>query len=188
MKNKEKFKQYMTGLGELFDKIISKTLMDIYWKALESFTDEACERAFNNLISTSKFFPKPADFLEVLTGSNGDRALNAWLIVEKTVKTIGPYTSVRFEDPVIHGVIDSLGGWSKFQDCTNGEWIWRQKEFITRYNAMCNRTNHPEYLPGITEMDNGIRGYHEFIEPPVTVRQLESGKIQMIEGPKEDIH
>lgn len=172
MKDRDKFKQFMTGFGELFDRTISKTLMDIYWKALAPFSDDACEIAFNKLIATSKFFPKPTDFLEVLIGSNGDMALNAWLIVEKTVKTVGPYASVRFEDSVIHSVIDSLGGWARFQDCTNGEWVWRQKEFITRYKAMCNRTNHPEYLPGIAEMDNNIRGYHEFIEAPVTVRQL----------------
>ena len=163
MKNKEKFKQYMTGLGELFDRTISKTLMDIYWKALEPFTDDVCEKAFNQLIVSSRFFPKPADFLEVIVGTDGDRALNAWLIVEKTVKKIGPYASVKFEDPVIHGVIDSLGGWEKFQDCTNSEWIWRQKEFITRYNAMSNKSEHPKYLPGIVEVKNGFKGFHTLL-------------------------
>jgi hypothetical protein len=184
MKDKNKFKRFMTGLGKLFDKTISRTLMDIYWKSLEPFSDEACEKAFNKLITASKFFPKPADFIEILNGTSEDRALNAWLIVENTVKTVGPYASVRFEDPVIHSVIDSLGGWPKFQDCTNRDWTWRQKEFMSRYKAMSHNTNHPQYLPGILETQNKVKNYPEFIDPPVIIRQVGSGRVMMIEPPK----
>jgi hypothetical protein len=53
---------------------------------------------------------------------------------------------------------------------------------------MSNKSEHPKYLPGIVEVKNGFKGFHEFIEEPITVRQLESGKVQMIEAPKEEIH
>ena len=184
MKNKEIFKNFMIGLGEIFDKAISPTLMDIYWKTMEPFSDERCKEAFNRVIATSKFFPRPAEVLELLRGSAEDNGMVAWLTVEKAIRQIGPYKSVRFEDPVIHSVIESLGGWPDFQNFTDDELKWRQREFLTRYRAMSGRSDHPAYLPGIVEIDNSHRGYKNFIEPPVTVRQLTSRRVSLLQGGK----
>ena len=68
MKNEVKFKEYMATLCELYDRQISKLLTDLYWKILEPFTDEQCEEAFKEIISSCRFFPKPADFREVILG------------------------------------------------------------------------------------------------------------------------
>lgn len=159
MKDKKKFKEFMAGLGLLFDKEIQPKLSSVYWQTLEPFSDEQCEKVFNLMILTCKFFPKPVDFLDILQGRSEDKALIAWLKVNKTVKDYGQYQSVKFGDPVIHSVIDSLGGWGVFQDCDMKEWVWREKEFITRYKAMERKTDHPEYLPGVIEIENNARGY-----------------------------
>ena len=66
MKDKEKFKGFMMIVGELFDKNPSQQLLDVYWQILEPFTDEQCEAAFKKVITTVKFFPKPADFMDHL--------------------------------------------------------------------------------------------------------------------------
>ena len=63
MKNETKFKEYMAMMCELHDRTVSKLLTDLYWKVLEAYTDEQCEAAFKELIYSSKFFPKPADFV-----------------------------------------------------------------------------------------------------------------------------
>jgi hypothetical protein len=68
MKNEIKFKEYMTMLCELHDKILSDMMKDLYWKVLEPFTDEECERAFKELIYSTRFFPKPVDLIEILQG------------------------------------------------------------------------------------------------------------------------
>ena len=186
MKDKEAFKRYMLGLGEVFNREISQILMDIYWKTLESFSDDKCERAFNQAISNSKFFPKPAELLEIIRGTQEDRAMLAWLSVEKAIRGIGPYSSVQFEDPVIHSVIESLDGWPEFQNFTNAERQWKQREFVVRYRALSGKSEHPPYLPGITEADNSFRGYDDFIEPPVKVPSLQSGTVRPLDAPKEE--
>jgi len=89
-------------------------------------------------------------------------------------------------DPVIISVSESLGGWPTFQNFTNDELKWKQKEFLVRYRAMQDKSEHPSHLPGIAEIENNFRGYSEFIEPPVTVPQIANGKVKIIDVPKKD--
>jgi len=69
MKNEKTFKEFMSGIGELFNRKISDILKNMYWKTLEPFTDAQCEKAFNLVITKCKFFPKPADLIEFIEGS-----------------------------------------------------------------------------------------------------------------------
>jgi len=159
MKNTEMFRNYMTMLGELFDKEISDVLKSAYWQALDPYADIDVEAAFKRLVTTAKFFPKPAEIIEAIRGPQQDRAVLAWAKVNQAVKDHGPYASVRFDDPAIHSTLELMGGWAQFQDCSLDEWKWRQKEFERLYPMMVRRGNHPESLPGICEIENVGRGY-----------------------------
>jgi len=160
MKNEGLFKKYMTALSELHGKELSHLLNSLYWKALEPFSDEQCERVFKEMIFGSKFFPKPADFLEALQGKKEDQAALAWVKVIRAIRQIGPYQSIRFaDDPAIHSVIQSMGGWTMLCDVTEKELTWKQKEFEKLYSIMKGQGKHPTYLPGIHERDNAANGY-----------------------------
>lgn len=160
MKNEVKFKEYLATLCELHDRTMSKLLTDLYWRVLEPFTDEECEHAFKELIYLSKFFPKPADFIEILTGKKENRATAAWLDVLGAVKKVGNYQSVKFSDSIIHSVIQAMGGWPQLCLMNNDEVKWKQREFERLYEVISARGgNHPDYLPGTIEMDNFQRGY-----------------------------
>jgi hypothetical protein len=159
MKNEVKFQEYMTALGEIHGKIISGLLSDVYWKTLLPFDDEECEKAFKDLIFTAKFFPKPADFLDLLRGKKQDQAALAWVEVVKAVKHIGPYQSVSFSDPAINSTIDAMGGWIRLGDMHEIEEKWKAKEFERLYPIMVQRGKHPVKLIGIFERDNGANGY-----------------------------
>jgi hypothetical protein len=159
MKDEIKFKSYMTALCELHDKTMSKLLTSLYWKVLEPFTDVECEEAFKELILSSKFFPKPADFIEILGRKNGDRAALAWISVVETVRRVGNYQSVQFADPIIHSVLEFLGGWSKTGEWKENELKWIEKEFVKYYGIMAAKKEHPAYLPGVLEIQNSANGY-----------------------------
>ena len=181
MKNKKKYMEFMNGMAAVFDREVNKILIDVYWKILEPFTDEQCEGAFNKIITTSKFWPKPAEIIEIIQGDGSEKAVLAWIKADKAVRNHGPYVSVRFDDPVIHGVIEILGGWAKFQECPGDEWKWRQKEFERLYGIVESRGGKvPEYLPGSVEINNNARGYHVERKPVMIgdsgVRQLKGGK------------
>jgi hypothetical protein len=155
MKDEIKFKEYMTLICELHDKVLSDMMKDLYWKVLDPFMDEQCEAAFKEIIYSSKFFPKPVDFLEILKGKKTDRATEAWIEVLGAVKHIGNYESVRFADPVIHSVLQVMGGWERLASTLlTDEEKWKQKEFERLYQVMERRGNHPTYLPGTCEMQN----------------------------------
>lgn len=165
------FRKYITALCEIHGKDpLTKTVADIYWKTLEPFSDEQCEMAFKDILLHSKFFPKPADFLEILEGKQGDKATLAWLKVLGTIKRVGTYESVCFDDPAIHTAIEAMGGWVRMGEITNDQLPWKQREFEKIYSSV-NRPGmkHLEYLPGRTELDNSARGYFKHIPKPVQI-------------------
>jgi len=189
MKNETRFKENMTVLCELFDKPVSKLLMGSYWKALESFTDEECEKAFNELALSSRFFPKLADFIEALSGTKKDQAFQAWLKVIDAVRRVGNYQSVKFNDPVIHSVFKFWGGWdvTTTPDWDGAQLKWKQKEFEQLYAVMSHNSSHPEYLPGKSEIDDAAKGYdrkHEIVLIGFESKE-EQKRIVACEGPVE---
>jgi hypothetical protein len=160
MKDENCFLELMTVLGEIHDRKITRLLLDVYWRVLELFSDEACIRAFPELIRSAKFFPKPAEFLEHLEARREDRAAVAWLDVVATLKCVGNYQSVRFADPVIHSAIEAMGGWVRFGLMEEKNRPWKQKEFERLYQIIAARGgNHPPYLAGICEIENAAGGY-----------------------------
>lgn len=161
MDDNPKFKELMAGLGELFDKDITETLANIYWTALKPFSDAECKAAFNQVIATHKYskFPLPAVFLEILAGTQADKAMEAWLMVNETLSTVGTYPTVVFPDPAIHSTILALGGWIALGECTNQELVWKEKDFCRIYPTKQKLTIHPENLLGLDERSNVGRGF-----------------------------
>ena len=73
----------------------------------------------------------------------------------------GQYQSVKFDDPVIHSVIKLMGEWGALCRLEgHDDEKWQRIDFEKTYKAMqgCNN-DHPEYLPGITEIQNEAQGY-----------------------------
>lgn len=176
MKNKESFAKFILAIGEMFDKDISPILKDIYWKALEQFTDKQCMRAFNEVILSSRFFPKPVDIIEAIRGTQGNRATVAWTKTLDAVRRVGNYQSVQFDDPVIHSVIEVMGGWIQLGMMLIDDEKWKQKEFEKLYPVMEVRGNHPEQLVGIVERDNSANGHLDHIPKVVQIGKFKEIK------------
>lgn len=169
MKNNKMFRQFMATIGELFEKEVTGILSDVYWRALEPYTDEQCEKAFNSVILSSRFMPKPVDIIEAIRGTQGDRATKAWIEVIRTIRRVGTYESVKFKDPVIHAVIEQMGGWPEMGNMLIDDEKWKQKEFEKLYPIMEARGRCPEYLPGMIEVENSARGFLDHIPQPVAI-------------------
>ena len=162
MKDEIAFKNFMTLLGELFDKRLSTALKNMYWVTLKPHSDAKCKKAFELALTTCKFFPKPSELLELVNGNQGEQASLAWLRVHEAVKNVGPYESIDFtDDRAINSTIEGMGGWVQLCQVTLDEWKWKRIEFEKLYPTMAQRKNggHPESLPGIVEIDNTGRGF-----------------------------
>jgi len=187
MKDKELFKKFMAGLAELFDKNLSQTLSDIYWAALKDFSDEQCKNAFNKAMVQCKFFPKPVELIEMVSGALGkleDIALLQADIVVNTIKIVGGYQSVLFKDGVTNAVIQNcFGGWMKI--CTelmesNEQWF--RKDFIKYYQSYHRqKITSTEPLVGIVYTRNSANGFEEYTDPPILIDGFEIDKTKLIE-------
>ena len=160
MKNKKKFSEFMAGMGEVFDKEITRTVSQVYWGALAPFSDEQCDQAFNMALATCKFFPKPADLLEIIRGREQDKAVEAWMIVDRAMREHGTYASLNFGDPKILACIESLGGWEYLGTLDEREWAYKRKEFESMYRARTS-VGAPDHIAGIHEKNNLLRGFEE---------------------------
>ena len=156
-----KFLELMNGVGEYYGKAISDTLLDIYLDGLKQYDYQDLSRAIKLHLSNpdgGQFFPKIADITRHIGGGNQDKALVAWSKVDKAVRTVGSHRSIVFDDPVIHAVIQDMGGWIDFGMCDLSEWPFRQNEFIKRYKGFMDRggvgKDYPAKFLGSADMHN----------------------------------
>ncbi len=170
------FAQLMASIGELYSKKISKPLIEIYWQTLQQFDLNDIQYAFKMHINNpdyGQFFPKPADIVRFIEGCGETKALQAWTKVEKTIRQIGSYKSVAFDDSLIHAVIEDMGGWTKLCMSTAEELAFRANEFQKRYKGFLIKHPgyYPKYLCGLIEQNNARNGYH--CEPPTLIGNAE---------------
>lgn len=161
-----KFAELMAVLAEVYDdgRPPSKLKMEVYYRALEQFDIGDIEKAVKGLIygRVTASFPKPAEIIQEIRGTTSNQATGAWIDVLDTIKRVGHYQSVKFADPVIHSVINVMGGWPRLA----GEMLiddekWKQREFERLYEVLSKnpRGKHPDYLPGWIEVDNNAKGH-----------------------------
>jgi hypothetical protein len=189
--DRKKFSELMAIMGEVFQKDISKPLLRSYFTVLEKYPIEQIEQGINHIIATRTItgtIPLPAEIIAAFSGSAEDRAEIAWTALLWAIEHVGHPQSVRFEDPLIHNVVASFGGWlrvcSADGDDYNEEWHtknlqWRRKDFITMYRIMLQRqTELLQYLPGLHEHEN-IGKHDEFI-PRITLIAGNPGRYQAL--------
>lgn len=156
--DRPKFASLMKVLGETFGNTApSKEKMEIYFRALSDMPIEKIDEAVLNLVNTrtiTSTFPVPAEIRNAVGARIDDLALLALDKAEGGVSRHGYCTSVVFDDPVIHMVIDSMGGWPKFcAPSAHGderEWHWIQKDFVKLYQAFSRnpKAEFPKVLVG----------------------------------------
>ena len=168
--DKRAFSETLMGIGELYGREVSPSLAGIYFESLKQFDVATVRSAITAHINNpdgGQFFPKPADIVKMIGGSNGDKAMQAWSKVDRAVRQVGTYESVVFDDPVIHRVIQDMGGWVLFGTKNDDEWPFVAREFTTRYQGYAMRgvvPDHPKLLYGIAQIHNEPN-YHAVAQP-----------------------
>lgn len=183
-KDRKSFMEVLISTGELYEKHISDTLMELYFNILSPYSIEDIKRGISGHIRDKKsgqFFPKPADIIRALEGSDDCLSMAKWCEVRKAIQKHGAYKSVTFDDPVIMTCIDRMGGWVAVASVLTSEIGYREQEFMTLYARYSKFPveDVPKYLPGIIEVSNRQFGADEIPEPILIstgAKQLEEGK------------
>jgi hypothetical protein len=152
----ENFSSLLVGVGELYGKIISSALVEIYWEALFDYDIELIRESFSRHVKNSEsgqFMPKPADIIKFIDGLPEEKALLAWSKVERNRNS---YESYVFDDAIIHSVIQDMGGWVRVCEVNLDQLSFLQNEFVKRYKGYFFRKSfsHPKFLAGRIETSN----------------------------------
>ncbi len=158
-----KFTQMLIEIGALYDKSISAMLSELYWKTLKCYELFKLKKAFEAHIrnpDSGQYFPKPADLVRLIEGTNENKALEAWIKLEKSIMQVGAYQSVVFDDPLIHLVLEDLGGWIKICSTLIKDLPYRAHEFQKRYMLFLDKPplRSAKYSCGILEALNAENG------------------------------
>lgn len=158
----DRFRDVVVATAEALGTQISAQRVAIYFEDLCDLDIDVIVRAFAQHRRESEFFPSIAKIRNLVLGDPKDLAVLAWDRYVAAVRHIGSYESVDFSDPVMHAVIDALGGWQtqaeRLPDITMqaDAFGYQRHEFIERYRAygrkLPGRTR--PYLPGIFELTN----------------------------------
>lgn len=156
------FAQVMTALNEVFGdpaKSVTDLKNELYFSALQDLTIEQLNKAVNVLCNrkTIKTFPLPAEIRDAAIGNLNDMAEAAFEVMWDTVKRVGSYYSVEFQDGVIAQVVALMGGWEKVCKL-EGEMKWIRKEFCDIYSSLIRRgaSHEPQKCIGIAEGHNSV--------------------------------
>ncbi len=163
--DRKQFIEILGMMGEIYNQDLSELKIKAYWEVLKDLDIEVISNNATKHLKTEKFFPRPSELR--LNVSDSDVALLAYNTLYSAINQFGYYDSVKFDDPVIHSVIELMGGWMKIYEQEQDQWF--EKQFISMYKALQHKKEHPEYIKGFFEIDNSLRGYDEFIPSPVLI-------------------
>ena len=139
--DKADFKMIMVGIGELYNKEITKPLMRIYFSSLANYSLHDVEQGINAHTMDAKhgsFFPKPADIVRHLQTSEisqEDKAMLAWSQVIREIRRTGSYGTLKLDDKQALAAVKALGSWQQLCNSTETEMTWKKKEFMNIYET-----------------------------------------------------
>lgn len=181
LNDKIRFTECLVGLCTLYGKQINTFLLEIYWQACAKFELADVQRALHAHINNpdqGQFMPKPADIVRYLQGSGGAQALRAWSLVLQAMQGVGCYSSVVFDDVIIHAVITEMSGWVHLCKTQADELPYKAREFERRYASYVLQPpqTYPAVLTGIIEWQNKAQGYH-YGDNPILVGDMAKARL-----------
>ena len=134
-------------------KLPAPKALAVIFGALKDLSLDDVRRGLIIQSRQSEFMPTAASVLNCAKGRPEDRAIVAWLMVQKAMRKLGSRTSVRFEDPAASFAVDALGGW--YDLVTAEKTDWQAKRFSDAYIAAVNlgitSAMVPDHFPGDRE-------------------------------------
>lgn len=184
--DKKQFLVLMTAICEYYGKEASIGVIQIYWEGLKQYDLQAVSQAMWNHAKNpdnGQFMPKIADIARGLQGRTVDQGSIAWAKVDRAVRTVGTYADVVFDDPLIHRVIQDMGGWIKLGQADENEWPFIEKRFVTAYQGYRMRSEQPAYpdrLIGMANAQNQVSG--QPMQPPRLLGDQDKAKHILLSG------
>ncbi len=134
--------RWLAILAEAYGQSVSTELTEIWIRTLAGFPVAALDRGFQHHLRTSKFFPRPAEVLEVFRGT--EKAIEstaheeAWQVALDFVcewwhPDLGfSKRAPRLEEKMRRAVL-AAGGFHHLFNCDRDELQWAKRRFVEAY-------------------------------------------------------
>lgn len=134
----------IAAMVRVFGKEADDPMYEGYKIGLEDLPLGIIRTGVSRAIRECRFMPTVADLRELAGDvSPESRAQLAWGVLEKTIRLVGYYGSVDFDDKCINATVHHLGGWEKVcstgdlpedqQERAQNDWAWLRREFEKAY-------------------------------------------------------
>lgn len=161
------FADTLGTLALLLDYELSEKKIAAYLKLLtgKGYAQADILAAIDQASETCKFFPKPAEIIELITGGKGggQDPTVAWREVLDALEIYGSYRDVEFKDGAIAAAIDGLGGWPALGAMTYEDMTYQKiaAQFAKLYSEAVRVGAHkrPGLVVGRDSIANNSNGY-----------------------------
>lgn len=109
--NRARFAELMFGMGETFNEPVSSVRAGAYFDALSDLPIESVEQAVRLAVKQSKFFPKPVELRECITGNQTDEAATEWALFQREVSRTGYTRTPELSAATMETVRVLFGSW-----------------------------------------------------------------------------
>lgn len=177
--DKEKFLPILGEVFSYYSQELTKARILFYWNALrdaitlEQFVEAV--QAHTRHPENGKWLPKISDILQNAQGGTQDHALYAWHQLETAIRSVGHNYDVVFDDPLIHIIVDKLGGWQAMCDIPDEASLkFKAVEFKKHYASLYGKPIDLSHLPrlrGHINLANSVSKYGHLVaeKPPVLI-------------------
>lgn len=168
--DREAFAGLIADVLGFYGQTPSRFALTVWWQACQGFEFEDVQRALSRHAmdpERGQFPPKPADLVRQMQGTPTDQANRAWSLTLGAMNRVGSYSDVVFDDPVIHAVIEDMGGWPALCRTETDQLSYTQHRFTEAYRGYARRDDlaqWPRKLSGDRSPDDAYiaRG----LQPP----------------------
>lgn len=186
--DREPFAQLLTDVLGFYGQVTSTFALTVWWEACRNLELAEVQRALSRHAMDPErgmFAPKPADIVRQVQGTPTDRAARAWSITLDAASRVGAYSDVVFDDPIIHVVVEDMGGWPAL--CrTDGERLsYLQHRFMEAYRAYTHRNDvaaYPRKLTGDRSPDDVYLNRGMSPPKPVLIGDADSAQRVLASG------
>lgn len=148
--HRAEFAKDLMALGSLYDRVLKREQIEIYWRALSDvdladFREAIAKHARDP--DRGRFFPKPADLIYQLEGASEDEALAAWV---EARSYLSGSSRVLFLNPATYTAMAALG-WDRLSRMDHRDLQFVGKEFVAVYREAkrTGRVSEPRPMGGI---------------------------------------
>lgn len=151
------FSAVVIGFGELRGKTLSPAAIELYFRAMGSWSLPEFKAAAEQLLRTCEWMPTPFHF-EQLRKAGRPVTAEAWIEARKLARTWRPNApSPRSGSDLLDRAVESIGGYRAIAMCNVDAMGFLEKRFVDAYNSMQDVWDTREAVPHVLSIGPSTR-------------------------------